>query len=308
MSWRLKFWIPATALLVVMGALMVTSALQESSTWDEGLFLAAGYSHLKTGDFRMHLGHPPLARMLCALPLLWLKPDLPRDSPSWAQGNALEFPVPFLYRNRVPADIMLSAGRMVTILMTLLLGLAVALWARAHFGGAAALLALFFLASDPNLLAHGHYITTDLPITLFFFLATAAWARFLVRRSAWDLVRTGVALGLALLTKASAMLLLPLFTLLYLLRAWQTRSRLAVGRFLLSMTVLAGISAFLILAVYRLPAWTHLASAGTPRGGTLLAGQPQPDGAYRLPLGPNLTERLSASATCCRSTRSFSFC
>jgi hypothetical protein len=126
--------------LGIMAAAMVRSALLECQTWDEGIHLAAGYSYLQTGQFRLNPEHPPLFKLLAALPLLLLRPELPTQHPSWAKANVFDFAVQFMYGNRVDADTILFWGRPVTILLTLLLGLALALWTRRSFGPAPALL------------------------------------------------------------------------------------------------------------------------------------------------------------------------
>ena len=189
--------------------------------------------------------HPPLAKVLIALPLLWFQPDLPLGHQSWVRAHLRDFEDVFLYNNRIPADSLLFAARSVTIAFTLLFGLAVGLWTRRHFGAPAALLALFLFATDPNIIAHGRYTTNDLLLALFFFLAVIAWTEYLLRRRVRDLVWSGLALGLALLTKSSAVLLVPVFIVLYLCRAWQEEdrssaqpvlpTRLSVERFFLSM-------------------------------------------------------------------------
>ena len=254
------FWIGVAALLAILGAVQVTSVLDESATFDEPGYVAAGYSYLKTGDFRMNPEHPPLAKVLIALPLLWFQPDLPLGHPSWVRAHLRDFEDVFLYNNRIPADSLLFAARSVTIAFTLLFGLAVGLWTRRHFGAPAALLALFLFATDPNIIAHGRYTTNDLLLALFFFLAVIAWTEYLLRRRVRDLVWSGLALGLALLTKSSAVLLVPVFIVLYLCRAWQEEdrssaqpvlpTRLSVERFFLSMLVVGVISVALILPAY----------------------------------------------------------
>ncbi len=259
-----RFWAATAVLLAVLGAVQVASVRDDSATFDEGLYVTAGYSYLKTGDFRMNVEHPPLAKLLLALPLILLDPTLPLGDPSWAKADLLDFSRVFLYGNRVPADRMLFAARMVAILFTLMFGLAVALWAKWSFGAPAALVALFLFATDPNIIAHGRYATTDLLLAFFFFLAVAAWAGYLVRRRVRDLLWCGVTLGLALLTKFSAVLLLPVFAVLYVCRAWQeegqdraataSRGRLSVERSLVSMLVLAMICVAMVLAAYGLKA------------------------------------------------------
>ena len=64
---------PLTAVLyfVVIFALLSGSAfLHQSPTIDEPVYPFAGSSHLKTGNFRTHPEHPPLAKMWAAVPLL----------------------------------------------------------------------------------------------------------------------------------------------------------------------------------------------------------------------------------------------
>jgi hypothetical protein len=234
-----------------MGAVQFASAIQESQTWDEGFHLAAGYVYLKTGDFNLNREHPPLSKLLCALPLLALNPTLPVDDPAWKRGDLLQIADLFLYENRVGADRMLLAARSVTIAATLLLGLAMALWARRRFGDPAALAALVLFAFDPNMIAHGHYVTSDLMAAAAVFLSVVTWARWIETRRWRDLALAGVMLGLALTTKFSAAFLpLPLAAL-YWFRRWQEgRVRLSIGHFAAGVALAGVIAAGVIAVVY----------------------------------------------------------
>ena len=127
-----RFTAGVAALLAACAALQVFSIRQESQTWDEAIELASGYRYLKTGEYRFFIEHPPLG--LVALPLLFLNPALPAESPAWGAETHVHYGATFLHRNRVSADILLFAGRMATILATLALGLALALWVRRAFG------------------------------------------------------------------------------------------------------------------------------------------------------------------------------
>ena len=44
----------------------------ETQTWDEGIHISAGYSYLTFGDYSWNMEHPPLVKMVSALPLLFL--------------------------------------------------------------------------------------------------------------------------------------------------------------------------------------------------------------------------------------------
>ncbi len=184
------FWPLTAALLTCLAAVQVLSIRGESQTWDEHFELASGYSYLKTGDYRINTEQPPLAKIIQALPLLFMQASVPLSDPSWEQRDPVRFGAKFLNHNRIPADTMLFAGRLMSILMTSCLALAVAVWTRWRFGAGVALFALLLLTLDPTVIAHGRYIKQDVPVTLFAFLSCVAWGR--------SLILVGVFFGLAL--------------------------------------------------------------------------------------------------------------
>jgi hypothetical protein len=254
-NWR--FPIAVATLLAAMGVVMAVTAAGETQTWDEGIHLASGYSYLKTGNFKMNLEHPPLFKLLAGIPLLLLKPDLPLEREAWKNGWQIEFSRDFMDVNRVSPDQILKYGRIPNMLLTLLLGFAIAVWTRRRFGTAAALGALFLYATDPNVIAHGRYVTNDLMVTLFAFLVVTAWAKYLELKRQRDLVAAGLLLGLALVSKYSALFLIPLVALLYLFRWWQesavepaAKKRLSLKHCLVSLAVLAVLGAVVIGAAY----------------------------------------------------------
>lgn len=195
------FWFGAAALLAWLCAAEIFAAWRESNIADEPLELAAGYSYLKTGDFRLNPEHPPLAKMLAALPLLLFHPVLPVDHPFWTSADEGGFGILFFGRNEDRLDGMLFAARLVSIFLTVCLGLAMALWARKMFGYGAALLALALYCFDPAIIAHGHYVKNDVPVTLFCFVACIAWCAFLNRPGVAPLALAGVTVGIAIATK-----------------------------------------------------------------------------------------------------------
>jgi len=244
------FWPLVLLLLAVLGAVQALSVRQESQTWDEAFELASGYSYLKTGEYRISIEHPPLARVIAALPLLWLDPKVPVEHPSWEQRKEYQFGLEFLHFNRVDADTLLQAARLPMILLTLCLGLAMALWARRKLGAAAALFALLLFAFDPNVIANGRYVKNDVAVTLFAFVSCAAWGGFLENRRKSRLVLAAVTFGLALATKFSAVFLVPVYVLLGLLAWWRWREEFPVRRLLLWLAVVMGIAGLVVVAVY----------------------------------------------------------
>ena len=73
-----------------------------------------------------------------------------------------------------------------------------------------AVLALFFYCLSPNLLSHSWLVTTDLPFALGMFGYLYALWHLLKQPSRLRLIVTGLALGLALSVKHTALLLLPI--------------------------------------------------------------------------------------------------
>lgn len=244
------FWPGTLTLLGLMLFVQVRSALQETQTWDEGFDLAAGYSYWKTGDFRINREHPPLGKLINALPLLAMGPSLPLDNPAWAQADSPVFGDYFLYRNHIPPDTLLFAGRAMSILTTILAGLAFAIWLRRRRGEAAALTALCFYVFDPNLIAHGRYITSDIFVTVFFFFATVAWAAWLEQPTWRRLVLCGLLLGCAFTSKMSSLYLVAPFAVLYLIRWFQSPRGFGPLHLIRSFATLLGTAAAVIVLVY----------------------------------------------------------
>ena len=71
----LLVWLAAALLLASMLLQAVLSMRQLSATFDETTHLPSGYSYIATGDFRLNQQHPPLIKILSALPLLPLRPE-----------------------------------------------------------------------------------------------------------------------------------------------------------------------------------------------------------------------------------------
>ncbi len=255
-----RLFLPLSILLLAgMAAVQISSARDESQTWDEAMHLAAGYSYWKTGDFRLNPEHPPLGKLMNALPLLWMDLRLPLDHPSWREAEQREFGLQFLYYNRAPADEILFRGRLPTILASAGLGAAIAWWTRLRFGAAAALVALAFYAFDPNFIAHGRYVTSDVWVSLFSFLACALAAECLLTGARRYLWLAGASLGLALASKFSALFLFFVFPALWWLKrrrdGWPGMIRTALE----AATVAA--TAALVLALVYAPEMERLLPA-----------------------------------------------
>lgn len=207
-------------ILLVAAVLLLYGALRMSCTSDEVAHVPAGYSYLVTGDFRMNVEHPPLAKILAALPLLPLQPSLDQDDYSWKVGEEWPFGQKFLFVWNDP-DRLLIWARLPILLLTLLLGLLVYAWGRELAGHTTGLLAALLLLTTPEILAHGALVTTDMALTCFMLASVYAFYRCLVSRTRLNLLFFAVPFALCQVSKFSAPLLVPVLgavALWYLVR------------------------------------------------------------------------------------------
>lgn len=220
------FWGAIAVVAGILATVQILSIRQEAQIWDEGFEIVGGYQYLTTGEYRTSLENPPLERILEAIPLLFLRPDL--------KGAALEAHntmtsdvdagAEFLYHNRIPADAILFAARLPMIGVTVGLVCVLAAWCRKRFGAAVAIVAALLFSLDPTVIAQGRYVKNDMTVTAMAFLAVIAWEWFLTTGTDRALISSGVALGLALGSKDSAVFLLPVFLVLYVLRERRTKT------------------------------------------------------------------------------------
>ena len=197
------------ALLALMGGLQIASMREESQTYDEGLHLAAGVSYWKTGDFRANPEHPPLGKLLAAVPLLLAGVEWNIGQKQWHEQDQFTLAGPFVYRNKIDADLLLFLGRLPTVLVSLGLGLGIALTGKRLFGPLAGIVALALYATDPNFIAHGHYITNDVLAAAAVFGSAITWLRAVETDRRRDWAIAAAMLGLALTVKFSTLFLIP---------------------------------------------------------------------------------------------------
>lgn len=218
-------WLAGLALLIgLQAARLYHEAKLETQTVDEGIHLGAGYTFLRTGEYALDKEHPPLARLVCAVPLWALDVDPKLDAETWRDKWMADHGKAIIWTQKgIPPEKVMLAARCGTIVLTLLLSLAVALWVRSRFGGAAGWLAAALITLEPNLNAHGHLVTTDMGAALTVFAACIAFDRLLRTGARVDAAWTGLALGAAAATKFSTLFLIPAFVVLWLAarRPWR---------------------------------------------------------------------------------------
>ena len=199
-------------LILILFLQLALCERQSSASWDEDDHTFAGYMSWKNADFGLNPEHPPLVKLLATLPLLNLPLRVPKLQNRDFKIEAFLDGKDFLFKNN--ADMILFRARMMASLFTLGLALLVFLAAREMFGTGAGFIALGLLVFDPNLLAHGAYVTTDVGLTFGMFATIYAFYRYVKSPSIWRLVLIGLAAGVALATKHTGILVFPMLALL----------------------------------------------------------------------------------------------
>ncbi len=233
-------------LLIVMLVQMVMASHVQSAAFDEGYTITYGYAYLRTGDARLSRGqNPPLTNVFIALPLL-LRNDIafPIDHPTWADANIFGFSDEFLWKTNVDraAQLVLLA-RLPEMALALLLACVVYAFTRSAFGPRAAVAALLLCAFDPNFLAQGHIVGTDLGVTLFMFSAVWMWTAAMKQMSVRRAIVAGLFAGAALSSKYSAVWLGPIVILV----SWIYPDVKRHWRMRLKMLVMLGLAAFVVI-------------------------------------------------------------
>lgn len=274
---RVAPWI-AALLLVCAAGLAWSAATTDSVTVDEPAHVTAGYASLVTGDYRLSPDHPPLARWLLALPLLFQPVHWPAaETPAWQAGDFLTVGREF-FENWNDGQRLIRSSRAVAIALFLALLLAVGAATRQLFGGAGALFAMTLVAFDPNWLAHGHLATADVPFALAALLTLLAAQHWLSRPTLPRLGLFAAAFAATALVKFSWPTLVPALAGMALVagreRGWRATLRtLAVAAATLALAA--------ILAIWAAYGFRFRASAGGESAGFHMAvpmdyGQPPP--------------------------------
>ncbi|GAA4228042.1 phospholipid carrier-dependent glycosyltransferase [Actinomadura meridiana] len=212
------------ALLAQMAAAMVTTAVRQSPTIDEPVYVATGATYLKEHDLRYNAEHPPLGKLVigAGAALSGARLDAAFTGTDQDVGRHL------LYESGNDAGRVLLAARLPVIVLTLLFGLVVFGFACDLTGRVGGLVALALYAFSPDVIAHGSLATLDVPAAGF--LLTSVWLLWRAReRPRLYLPLAGLALGAAVATKMSALAAVPVLLVLVVVSFARGGRRVVVG-------------------------------------------------------------------------------
>lgn len=254
-------WLAAAVLvlIIIFWVELLVPAKRQSQIVDEGAHIFSGYSYWTKGDFGMNPEHPPLVKLLATFPLLHMDLHVPQRPSSAPFFKYIEFfeGKQFLYSN--DADAILFRARVAVSLLSIALALVIFFATREMFGMVPALAALVLCVFEPNLIAHGALVTTDMGMAMFLFATVYAFYRYAKKPTAKRLAVAAVLAGLTLATKHSGVLLCPILGLLAIaeiLRAPAADVQKAGGRakqitrLAMSLAVMAIVGVTILWAIY----------------------------------------------------------
>jgi hypothetical protein len=220
-----RFFFPTCAglLLALMALLAGGAARHESVTFDEIAPIGAGVSYLQKLDMRMNEEHPPLAKVVAALPLMLRGTHADYSHISWTFSGKIFYQFLgewvfgdwFLMKWNDPRTTLFWA-RMSMLAMTLLLGLTLYLYGARLGGRWGGLLCLSAFATMPAFIAFGPLVVTDVAVSLFWVLTVWQMPNMWRSPAQSALVKFGLAFAGALLSKFSSGLLFLVFIALAL--------------------------------------------------------------------------------------------
>ncbi len=219
----------ALLLLIFTGQLVRVARLY-SANWDEAHHLYDGYNILTMHDYRVNAEVPPLVKMAAALPLLPLHPSLPPDQGASHTTNAFLDGRTFVFSNG--GDRLLLPARIVCMLFSLLTAVLIYASGRKLFGGMAGICALFLFVFDPNVLAHGTLVSTDMASACFIFATVYAFYRYCVEPGWRWLPIAGLLAGLAMAAKFTGILVAPMLIVMAVAEGIRDKSFATLRRLL----------------------------------------------------------------------------
>src|SRR3989344_789498 len=231
------------AVLIVLAMLIQLIYLidYQSLTNDEFTNIAVGKYYIANQDFSpfVFIDHPPLGYLISSLFLYF------GDNPIWSRTPHDSFYI--IGNNPYSIDYLLFITRLPVALTAILLGIYIFKWTKELYGKKAALLALFLFSFEPNILAYFSIATTDFVMTAFIFISLYYFWKFQKEKTYGSALKAGIFLGLALISKHPALILIP-FTFTFLIIQYK---RSIISRHIFPKVIIFFIAAFIILwAIY----------------------------------------------------------
>ena len=222
----------ALGVLLVFVGLVWSAGARKSDTIDEGLTICGGAYQVRRLDPNIMFGISPVIRWMSGLPAVVFGDAklLPTPPPaptllSFEGPELFDWSRDLLYMRGNDPERILFWGRLPFALVAACIGWLLFAEVRRRLGDAPALVALATFCFLPDVLAQAQFAVTDLSSALTIVLVALALTRLVEFGRPRDDYRMGAALGLLMLVKMSAAILMPVPLAIALWSAPESRLR-----------------------------------------------------------------------------------
>ena len=247
---RFGSWSVPLALALLACAVCASTWHIFGHIWDEPEHIAAGMVLIDKGEYVYDDQHPPLARLAAAIgPYLAGARSHGSKPPSGEEEGRQ-----ILYHSAASYDTLLTLAR--AGMLPFLIVLVLSTWKAAERwqGQRVATVATLALISTPEILGHGSIAALDMPVTALCLLGYLMLVRWVESPTTLRAVLAGIAVGLAISTKLSAVPFLGLAVLVLLAVhiTFNVRNRTATPFVRLGLTgaLIALLSIVVLVGVY----------------------------------------------------------
>ena len=209
-------------------------AWHDSLTVDEPVYIGAGYTGLTEQDLRINFEHPPLPKLVAAVPAVVFGDVSVSKETFWDEGDTVPFVYTVIDANRDDLQGLVFLFRVVPVLEGAAIGVLLYLIGRSLFGWRAGLVSAALWLTSPLAVGFGHLNGLDIPGALALLLLLQLTLRYLDHTSPARLAWLAAAAGVALLTRSGVGMLGVLAVLIITSwhhlsrREWREAARLAV--------------------------------------------------------------------------------
>lgn len=195
---HLRRWeIALVGIIIAFGCARIANTYRQlSQTFDEPAHVACGLELLQYRTYRYETQHPPLARIMAALPLFLTGVHGEHQPDMWQEGNSILNSEHHYSRN-------LELARMGTLPFFIFACLGIYLLARQISTGPTSIVAVALFSLLPSIIGHAGLATTDMAATAGVVGSLAGWCYWLREPSLRRSLLLGLIVGLSFLTKFS---------------------------------------------------------------------------------------------------------
>lgn len=218
---RLYPWIAAIAVVVMLARCWDTTR-HFSHTWDEPYHIGAAVALYESHRHVVDITHPPLPWLVAGIPLKLSGIEAPelrsiraarKLQDSWQPGRDILFAAGPEHYWKV-----LTRARLTMLVFPVIGCIYLYLLARWLASGLVAMLSVVFACTDPTILGHSALVNNDVAAMAGFMAALYHGLRWVVSPTLLRCIVAGVAVGLAVACKFTALLIVPTLGLIALVR------------------------------------------------------------------------------------------